>query len=264
MSGTICAAYRSGQGCQVRQALVIANWKLNGDIALLKTMAEHFHHVDIQEQVEVVICPPAVYLKTAAVLFEPTGVKLGGQNCSEHNSGAFTGEISAEMLSDIGCNYVIVGHSERRAIFAESNEMIAGKIKQAQQSNLLPVLCVGETLAEREANEVESVIREQLETALSDADFDKLVIAYEPVWAIGTGKTATPEQAQEVHRMIRDWVASKAPESAQRIQILYGGSVKADNADTLFHQADIDGGLIGGASLNTEQFDAICKAAKDI
>ncbi|RUO21183.1 triose-phosphate isomerase [Aliidiomarina iranensis] len=248
----------------MRQALVIANWKLNGDTALLKDMAEHFHHVDIQEQVNVVICPPAVYLKTAAVLFEPSGIELGGQNCSEYGSGAYTGEISAEMLRDIGCEYVLIGHSERRALFAETDEMVAGKIKQAQQCNLRPVLCVGETLAEREANAVESVIRGQLEKALGEADFNNLVIAYEPVWAIGTGKTATPEQAQEVHKMIRDWVASKAPESAQKLQILYGGSVKADNASTLFHQADIDGGLIGGASLDTEQFDAICQAAKDI
>lgn len=250
----------------MRQTLVIANWKLNGGIGLLKEMAEHFHHVDTQEQVQVqvVICPPAVYLKTADVLFEPIGVHLGGQNCSEHLSGAFTGEISAEMLADVGCKFVLVGHSERRALFADNNAVIAEKVQQAQSSNLIPVLCVGETLAEREANAVESVIQEQLEAALQQADFERLVIAYEPVWAIGTGVTASPEQAQEVHKIIRDWVASKAPQEAQKLQILYGGSVKADNAQTLFSQPDIDGGLIGGASLDTEQFDAICKAAKDI
>ena len=248
----------------MRQTLVIANWKLNGGIRLLKEMAEHFQHVDTQEQVKVVICPPAVYLQTAEVLFEPIGIHIGGQNCSEHLSGAFTGEISAEMLADVGCKFVLVGHSERRALFSDTDAVIAEKVQQAQRSDLIPVLCVGETLAEREANAVESVIQEQLEAALQNANFERLVIAYEPVWAIGTGVTASPEQAQEVHKMIRAWVASKAPEEAQKLQILYGGSVKADNANTLFSQPDIDGGLIGGASLDTEQFDAICKAAKDI
>lgn len=248
----------------MRKPLVIANWKLNGNSALLKDMAEHFHHVDTQEQVEVVVCPPAVFLKTAAVLFEPIEVGLGAQNCSEHKHGAYTGEISAEMLTEVGCRFVLVGHSERRAMFAENNAMLAQKLKQVQAAKLIPVLCVGETLAERQEDAVKSVIQTQLNEALQGIDLSQLVIAYEPVWAIGTGVTASPEQAQEVHQLIRQWVAEQAPETAQTIQILYGGSVKADNAAELFSQPDIDGGLIGGASLDIEQFDAICKAARDI
>lgn len=247
----------------MRTSLVIANWKLNGDAELLKQMAEHFHQSEIQQHVSVVVCPPAVYLKTADVLLNAIGIAIGGQNCSEFEHGAYTGEISAKMLADCGCNYVLIGHSERRSLFAESDAVMAGKVQQAQAAGLTPVLCIGETLEQREAGELEHVIAQQLSSACKEIDFENLVIAYEPVWAIGTGKTASPEQAQEVHRMIRDWVAKQAPETAQKIQILYGGSVKAENAAELFSQADIDGGLIGGASLDTQQFDAICQAAKD-
>ncbi|RUO22017.1 triose-phosphate isomerase [Aliidiomarina haloalkalitolerans] len=245
----------------MRTSLVIANWKLNGDAELLKSFAEHFHQSEIQQHIGVAICPPAVYLKTADVLLNAIGVKVGGQNCSEFEQGAYTGEISAQMLADSGCRYVLIGHSERRALFAESDAVMAGKVQQAQAAGLTPVLCIGETLEQREAGELEQVIEQQLSSACKEVDFENLVIAYEPVWAIGTGKTATPAQAQDVHRLIRNWVATKAPEAAQKIQILYGGSVKADNATELFSQADIDGGLIGGASLDTEQFAAICQAA---
>ncbi|WP_194757295.1 triose-phosphate isomerase [Aliidiomarina indica] len=247
----------------MRTSLVIANWKLNGDLALVKRMAQQFAGSLEKTTTTVVVCPPAVYLKAAEIALAPAHIKVGAQNCAAHTDGAFTGEISAQMMRECGATYVIVGHSERRAIFGETDDVLAEKIVRVQECELTPVFCVGETLEEREADAVESVIERQLDAGLADADFSRLVIAYEPVWAIGTGKTASPEQAQEVHAMIRRWVRSKAPEQADTLQILYGGSVKADNASTLFNQPDIDGGLVGGASLNPEQFDAICKAAKD-
>ncbi|RUO31402.1 triose-phosphate isomerase [Aliidiomarina sanyensis] len=246
----------------MRQSLVIANWKLNGDLGLIQKMAEQFANNDVQTAVKVVICPPAVYLKAAEISLAPAQVKVGAQNCAAQSEGAFTGEISARMLRDSGAEYVLIGHSERRALFAEQDAELAKKVVQAQREALIPVFCIGETLEQREAGEVKSVLRGQLEAGLADADFSQLVIAYEPVWAIGTGKTASPEQAQEVHAMVREWVAEVAPSEAADIQILYGGSVKAENAETLFSQPDIDGGLIGGASLDPVQFDAICKAAK--
>ncbi|MFT6303592.1 MAG: triosephosphate isomerase [Pseudomonadales bacterium] len=193
-----------------------------------------------------------------------SAVHLGAQNCSEAKSGAFTGEVSATMLAEFGCEYVILGHSERRAIFNESSELVALKCIAAQQAGLTPILCVGETLEQREAGNVEWVIAEQLDAVLAAAGieaFDNMVVAYEPVWAIGTGKTATPEQAQEVHALIRVRIASGSSSTAEALRILYGGSVKPDNAATLFSQTDIDGGLIGGAALDAESFLAICEAA---
>ncbi|MFT6308167.1 MAG: triosephosphate isomerase [Halioglobus sp.] len=193
-----------------------------------------------------------------------SAVHLGAQNCSEAISGAFTGEVSANMLAEFGCEYVILGHSERRAIFHETSELVAAKCMAVQQAGLTPILCVGETLEQREAGNVESVIAEQLDAVLEAAGieaFDNMVVAYEPVWAIGTGKTATPEQAQEVHALIRARIASKSSSIAEALRILYGGSVKPDNAATLFSQTDIDGGLIGGAALDAESFLAICEAA---
>lgn len=246
----------------MRQPLVIANWKLNGDVSLLHEMAAQMRATQASRTASIVICPPAVFVPAAKDIFSATAVKIGAQNCAAQAEGAFTGEISGHMLQEAGAEYVLIGHSERRALFAEDNKALAEKVRLAQLAGLYPVFCVGETLEQREANDVQAVIRSQLNEGLVHADFSRLVIAYEPVWAIGTGKTASPEQAQEVHAMIRAWVAEVAPEVAQKIQILYGGSVKAENAETLFSQPDIDGGLIGGASLVPSQFDAICQAAK--
>ncbi len=210
------------------------------------------------------VCPPFPYLATAAKLLGGSGVKLGAQTVSEHESGAFTGEVSPGMLKDIGCEYVIVGHSERRALYGESSFQVAAKFKAAQAAGLTPILCVGETLEERESGATESVVDYQLGAVLDAAGiaaFGSAVIAYEPVWAIGTGKTATPEQAQDVHRHIREKLSEQDADIAAGVQILYGGSMKGDNAAGLLAMPDIDGGLIGGASLKANDFLAIAAAA---
>lgn len=216
------------------------------------------------DRIDVVLCPPAVFIPLVAhTAGANNGVKWGAQNMCEHRSGAYTGEISAEMLKEFGCSYVILGHSERRQLFAETDAMVAAKTVVAINNGLIPIVCVGETLAERESGATDAIVTRQLDAVLEEvgADvFSNAVIAYEPVWAIGTGKTATPEQAQTVHASIRDRLAS-ANAGADNVQILYGGSVKADNAAALFEQVDIDGGLIGGASLNSDEFIAICQAA---
>ena len=191
-------------------------------------------------------------------------IAWGGQNLSAHKSGAYTGEVSGAMLRDFGCSHVIVGHSERRALYGEGDEVVAEKFRAAQNVGLVPILCVGETLAEREAGETEAVIARQLDAVVhlaGVAAMDSAIIAYEPVWAIGTGKTATPAQAQAVHAFIRQRLAQLSATVAERLRILYGGSVKAANAQELFGQPDIDGGLIGGASLDAGEFLAICRAA---
>lgn len=217
--------------------------------------------------VELLVCPPFPYLAAVAAKLSGTGVALGAQNVSQHESGAYTGETAPSMLSDVGCEYVIVGHSERRAIMGESSETVAAKFRAAQDAGLKPVLCVGETQGEREANQTEAVVDEQLNAVLDAAGIEALqnaVIAYEPVWAIGTGLTATPEQAQDVHRHIREVLASRNKEIADAVRILYGGSVKGDNAAGLFGKPDIDGGLIGGASLKSADFLAIAEAAASL
>ena len=213
------------------------------------------------------VCPPFPYLASVAAQVAGTKVSLGAQSVSEHESGAFTGETAPSMLKDVGCTYVIVGHSERRAIYGESSEQVAAKFQAAQAAGLTPILCVGETLEEREAGTTEQVIDEQLDAVLNVAGaqaFATAVIAYEPVWAIGTGMTATPEQAQDVHRHIRARLAAHDSELAGKVQILYGGSMKGDNAPGLLSMADIDGGLIGGASLKANDFLAIAEAAAQI
>lgn len=237
---------------------VIANWKLNGDPELIAAVAAQFAS---GAPSGVVVCPPAVWLQHANQTFDPLGIAVGAQNISEYASGAYTGELAAGMAAMAGARYALVGHSERRTLFGETNEQVARKVSQAQQSGLTPVLCVGESLAEREADQVREVIIGQLSAGLASADAGQVIIAYEPVWAIGTGHTASPEQAQEVHQLIRNWLREQSASAGQQ-PILYGGSVKADNAADLFTQPDIDGGLIGGASLQPEQFDAICKAAQ--
>lgn len=219
--------------------------------------------LDAAGPVEVVVCPPAVLIPHVARRIAGAAVSLGGQNLSEHGEGAYTGEISGAMLVDAGCTYCIVGHSERRSLYGESSAVVAGKFQAAQQAGLTPILCVGETLEEREADRMESVIAGQLDAVVANTGIESLgsaLVAYEPVWAIGTGRTASPEQAQAAHQFIRERVAASSGRVADGLRILYGGSVKPDNAGGLFSQPDIDGGLIGGASLKADQFMAICAA----
>jgi triosephosphate isomerase len=214
--------------------------------------------------VSVAVCVPFPYLAQAQSLLAATPVAWGAQNLSEHAQGAFTGEVSASMIADFSCRYVLVGHSERRALYGDSDPVVARKFLAAQQAGLVPVLCVGETLAQRDAGETLPVVSAQLQAVLDCVGvsaFSQAVIAYEPVWAIGTGRTATPEQAQEVHAGIRALLSGLDPVVAGGVQVLYGGSVKAQNAAELFAQPDIDGGLIGGASLVADDFLAICRAA---
>ncbi len=252
----------------MRGYLVAGNWKMNGsDAANAELLGGIIAGVPQSGAVELLVCPPFPYLGAVAARLAGTGIALGAQNVSQHESGAYTGETAPSMLSDVGCRYVIVGHSERRSIMGESSETVAAKFKAAQDAGLIPVLCVGETLHQREARRTEAVVDEQLHAVLDEsgiAAFPAAVIAYEPVWAIGTGLTATPEQAQDVHRHIRDVLAAKDEAVADRVRILYGGSVKGDNAAGLFGKPDIDGGLIGGASLKSADFLAIAEAAASL
>ncbi len=249
----------------MRRAMVAGNWKMNGSqaeaAALLEGVSQGMAAV---RQAEVVVCPPFILIPAVANRLKGSRIAWGGQNLNVNTSGAFTGEVSGPMLKDFGCTYVIVGHSERRALYGETDQVVAQKFKAAQAAGLIPILCVGETLGEREANATETVVARQLDAVLALTGIESLanaVIAYEPVWAIGTGKTATPQQAQDVHKFIRAKLAGKSAAVAQGMRLLYGGSVKGANAQELFGQPDIDGGLIGGASLNTEDFLAICHAA---
>lgn len=250
-----------------RQSLVAANWKMNGTLVTIRPLLDKIiNGIQAGTRAEIVICPPFVYLGDVARQLDKTGLVLGAQNLSHLESGACTGEVSAGMLHDYNCHYVIVGHSERRTLYGETDELVANKFSRAVASGLTPILCVGESLEEREAaGETVSVIARQLDAVLEKSGisaFANAVIAYEPVWAIGTGKTATPEQAQEVHAFIRLRLARHDDEIADAIRILYGGSVKTTNAEELFTMADIDGGLIGGASLDANEFLAICRAAR--
>ncbi|MCF6339109.1 MAG: triose-phosphate isomerase [Gammaproteobacteria bacterium] len=248
----------------MRQTLVAGNWKMNGSLDANRQLLNGIK-AGVAEGVsaKVVVCPPAIYIPQAASLLNGSDVSWGGQNLSPEKSGAFTGEISADMLLDQQCEYVIVGHSERRALYSEGDELVAQKYGAAQAAGLIPLLCVGELLEEREAGNTESVVARQLDAVIDKVGIAAIaagIIAYEPVWAIGTGKTASPQQAQDVHAFIRRRVAEKDAGVAEKLQILYGGSVKPDNAAELFAMADIDGGLIGGASLDAEGFLAICRA----
>ncbi|MBB66672.1 triose-phosphate isomerase [Alteromonas sp. KS69] len=242
-----------------RKPLVAGNWKMNGNRSLVTNFNDALT-IDVIGNVDVVICPPALYLSA----FCAEAFALGGQDVSHLDNGAHTGDLSADMLAELGCRYAIVGHSERRDDHGESNSLVAEKAKKSIASGLTPIICVGESLDIRESGQVESFIGEQLDAlinGLTVEELSKSVLAYEPVWAIGTGKTASPEQAQDVHEFIRGYFAKVDAELAQGLRILYGGSVKADNAKTLFAQQDVDGGLIGGASLKTEDFISICQAA---
>ncbi len=247
----------------MRKSLVAGNWKMNGSAASIDALMDGIIAGLAEANADVLVCPPYVYLGQVAGKIAGTSIHLGAQDVSVEGSGAYTGDVSADMLKDLGCSYVIVGHSERRAIHGESSELVAAKFVAAQTSGLIPVLCVGETLAEREAGNTMAVVTEQFSAVLELAGIaamKRAVLAYEPVWAIGTGKTATAEQAQEVHAGLRKVAAEQDAEVAAGLQILYGGSCKPGNAAELFAMEDIDGGLIGGASLQAEDFLGICAA----
>lgn len=252
----------------MRKFLVAGNWKMNGDTARNRALVEGIvSGLGRDGAVDVLICPPYPYLGAIAELVTGSDVALGAQNVSEHAAGAFTGEVSAEMLIDVGCRYVIVGHSERRSLYGETSEQVAEKFEAALDAGLTPVLCVGESLEQREADATETVVAEQLQAVLNRSGVTALgaaVLAYEPVWAIGTGKVATPEQAQDVHRHIRELIAAEDETIAAGVRILYGGSMKGENAPGLLKMADIDGGLIGGASLKAPDFLAIVEAAANV
>jgi triosephosphate isomerase len=247
-------------------SLVIANWKMNGNKALVKEMTAFLR--DNKEQfnaVDVVVCPPFTLISDLTRECYYDDIAVGAQNVSEHESGAYTGEVSTSQLKEAGVGYVLIGHSERRQLFAENDEQINRKIKSALSADLQVVLCVGENKSQRDAGETWNVVSQQVKNALQDVATDnagKIVVAYEPVWAIGTGDTATPEQAQEVHENLRALVVDLFGEIGNKLPLLYGGSVKPDNAKELFSQKDIDGGLIGGASLKTDDFLSICQAAQ--
>jgi len=248
----------------MRRKLVVGNWKMNGgQIEITQLLAGLLDVLPNSPVAEIAVCPPFVYLALVRQLLSGSSIKIGAQNVSNELKGAFTGEIAATMLRECGCDLVIVGHSERRSLYGESDALVAAKTAAALQHELTPIVCVGESLAERDAGLALEVIGKQLDAVmakLSAAELVRTVFAYEPVWAIGTGRTATPEQAQQVHAFIRQRLAGST--NAQQITILYGGSVKADNAKSLFAQPDIDGGLVGGASLQAEEFAAICAAAE--
>jgi len=244
-----------------RRKLVVGNWKMNGSIAANAALLDALKAASLGSA-EVSVCVPAPYLRDVATALAKTAIAWGGQDCSAHASGAYTGEVSAAMLAELGCRHVIVGHSERRAMHGESDELVAAKAAAVLSNGLVPIVCVGETLAEREGGATERVVARQLGAVLEllGARIDGAVVAYEPVWAIGTGKTATPAEAQAVHAFLRALLTERGATGAA-IRILYGGSVKADNATELFAEPDIDGGLIGGASLKAAEFIAICRAA---
>ena len=237
----------------MRARLVAGNWKMHGSLAANRALLDAL--VAGVKGVECAVCVPFPYLAQVAERLRGTAIACGAQNLSEHAQGAYTGEVSAAMLADVGCRYVLVGHSERRQLYGESDAQAAAKFAAAQGAGIRPILCVGETLAERDAGRTDEVVARQLDAVLARGKFGDAVLAYEPVWAIGTGRTATPQQAQEVHGFLRKRVG-------EATRILYGGSVKAQNAAAIFAMPDVDGGLIGGASLVAQDFLAICAAAQ--
>ncbi|MFY9178253.1 MAG: triose-phosphate isomerase [Venatoribacter sp.] len=245
----------------MRRLLVAGNWKMNASVAQTEQLLSALSAADLP--CDLAVFPPYPYLAQAQALSQHGAVRIGAQNVASEESGAFTGEVSASMLKDVGCALALVGHSERRALYGETNEQVLAKTQQLLKQGLTAVVCVGESLVERKAGKEQEVVAEQLQlliTNLSSFDWQHIILAYEPVWAIGTGETASPEQAQAMHAFIRALLAQKDPVVADRLRILYGGSVKAANAAELFAQADIDGGLVGGASLDATEFLAICKA----
>ena len=248
---------------KMRKTIVAGNWKMNASKDSVESLVTDILSGASDVSAEIIVCAPFPYLSQVEVLIEGSNLMLGAQNLNLNASGAFTGEVSAEMIKDFGANHVIVGHSERRSLYGETSEIVAEKTKAAIDSGLTPILCLGESLDQRESGKTESVVSEQLNKVIKMVGieaFNNIIIAYEPVWAIGTGMTATPEQAQAVHEFIRDLLASSDQEIADKTAILYGGSMNAGNAVELISCADIDGGLIGGAALKAEDFLQICKA----
>ena len=246
----------------MRPGLIAGNWKMNGNLQSAIDLVEGIMAGD-PGKARLAVCPPAVYLMKVGGMLAQSKIALGAQNVCDRESGAFTGEIAASMLKECGCSYAIVGHSERRALYGESDQMVAARFAMALQAGITPILCLGETLDEREDGVTEAVVARQLDAAINVSGIEGIaqsVIAYEPVWAIGTGKVASPEQAQAVHAFIRDRLAQLDSEIAQQVLILYGGSMNPANAAELLSQSDIDGGLIGGAALKANDFLAIAQA----
>jgi len=246
----------------MRKTIVAGNWKMNASKESVNKLVMGVLSGMGSVSSEVVVCAPFPYLSQVEALITHSQVRLGAQNLNTNTSGAFTGEVSADMIKDFGAQYVVVGHSERRGLYGETNTIVAEKVKAALDSDLIPLFCVGETLEQREASETESVVAAQINTVVDLVGIDaflNIVVAYEPVWAIGTGVTASPEQAQAVHAFIRQLLANNNNDVAQQTPILYGGSMNATNAKELIACADIDGGLIGGASLKPEDFLQICR-----
>ncbi len=254
----------------MRRKLVVGNWKMHGDInsnqALLEGIIDGVRELN---NADYVVCVPNPYLFQARELLKNTNIAWGGQNVNQYEQGAFTGGVAAHMLTDLGCTYVLLGHSERRILFHETNLTASARFEAAIKAGLTPVLCVGETLAEHDAGLTEVIVASQMDAVMATLDEQEfalamrlnMVFAYEPVWAIGSGKTASPEHAQAVHHFIRNRIAKRNAEAATKVRILYGGSLKAKNAEDMFSMPDIDGGLIGGASLMVGEFVEICRAA---
>ena len=249
----------------MRGTLVAGNWKMNGSLDSIRSLVEGIKQgLDSVRSAGVAVCPPAIYIPEVARMVEGTRIGLGSQNICDQDQGAFTGEIAGSMLKEYDCRYAIIGHSERRSLYGETDALVARRFAAARRAGLTPILCVGEQLQERESDITEQVVGRQLDAVVELEGieaFADAVVAYEPVWAIGTGKTATPQQAQDVHAFIRTRLAELDSTIAENLIIQYGGSVKGANAGELFSQPDIDGGLIGGASLQVEEFLAICQAA---
>lgn len=255
----------------MRNFLVAGNWKMNCGPEETKKLLRGIRDSDITipDDVDVLVCPPVISLTVASnELQEKDGITLGAQNVHSEDNGAYTGEVSTQMLNEVHCDYVILGHSERREYFGETDKTVNAKVKKSLSDDLRPVICVGESLEQRKAGDHQLIVRKQVEAALTGVEEDnaaELVIAYEPVWAIGTGETATPGQAQEMHKMIRDVLADLySDDTADGIQILYGGSMKPHNAEELLSQTDVDGGLIGGASLKADSFTEIIQIAGEL
>ena len=247
----------------MRKTIVAGNWKMNASKESVNTLIEGILSGMNETSSEVIVCAPFPYLSQVESLIQGSSLKLGAQNLNVNTAGAYTGEVSADMIKDFGAQHVIVGHSERRSLYAETNAIVAEKTKTAIDAGLTPLLCVGESLEDRESGNTEAIVEEQINAVIDligIESFDQVIIAYEPVWAIGTGLTATPEQAQAVHLFIRNLLADSSEKIAQRTPILYGGSMNAGNAADLISCSDIDGGLIGGAALKAEDFLQICKA----
>jgi triosephosphate isomerase len=251
----------------MRVKRIAGNWKMNGSLVSNQALLESVRSAgEALAAIECVVCVPYPYLAQTQQLLRASRVSWGAQDVCQFDAGPYTGAVSTAMLQDFGCRYVIVGHSERRALFGDTDDLVAAKYRAAHAAGLKPILCVGETLDERQAGNTEAVVARQLDAVLRRVGVGALaqgVVAYEPVWAIGTGRTATPEQAQAVHAFIRERVAGQDRESAGKLPLLYGGSMKAANAAQLFAMPDVDGGLIGGASLDGAEFGAICRSAAD-